>query len=262
MSMSIDEYFDAEGVVPVAFEEVERFCTTTFGEGYKEERERALSSLEYSAKANVLKFYSHLVKYDSMGFIIGLNYEQNKHNMPLILFTTIPYERIIDLGCSDSFKTLFYALNYPDKKFVAVDMHPESLELAERRIKRYGVKNIELICRDLYNLKELNRSFDSVLAVNMLHECMIPDVSGYSSQMYMDFFNKIKAINSILELSGRLVVSLNYYDDNNEAEVFNLELNPAAEHHALDLFSRKCRYFSKGGEREYNGLYVYSKPAL
>lgn len=259
MAISIDEYFEAEGIVPVTFKDVEEICTARFGQVYKDEHEEIVSSLNRPDKDVVLNLYSHAVKFNKLGFLVGLNHEQNKQNMPLILLLTLPYERIADLGCSDCFKTVFYALNYPDKKFTAVDMHSESLELAEKRIKKYGVKNIDLVCKDLYDFGELYCSFDQILAINMLHECRTAGVSSYGFEMDMDFFNKIDAINPSLESSGRLVVSLNYFDKENEEGIFNWELEHAALENGLSLILRKCRFFNKGGYEEYNGLYIFSK---
>lgn len=268
MVITIDEYLKEEGITgPLSFEDIEKRCTEKHGASYMEEYGKVLDFLmRLPTKEAVLKLYDHHTQYGNFWAIGGINHEQTQHNLPIINSNLTKAENILDLGCSDCFKTIFYALNHPDKKFTAMDMNAPSLELAEEKIKKYDVKNIELICKDLYDLPSLKREFDHILAVNILHECHVPSIGegkvhgvGHGRRWDMDFRTKLHALNLALTTPGQLIVSLNYQDGEAEHHIFNYDFKPAADKVGLELLSKERRFFKKGDVREYNGLYVFTR---
>ncbi len=263
--MALDEYLDAEGIKPASFEDILKEFTERFGPEFEKAEKDLDKRLEMDGptKQGILDLYLHQARYGMLDSMHMLNYEQLRHNTGHIKKEIATAERILDLGCCDAFKTVYYAINYPDKEFVGIDMNPEVLAEAEKRVKRYGAKNISLICEDICNLKTWKpRQFDFILAINMLHEVAVPLLSYHHGQDFsMDFTTKLGAIDHILRIPGHLIISLNYSDETNEECVFSYELAPAAEDCSLNLVSRERRFFRKGDETEYNGLYHYTKSA-
>jgi SAM-dependent methyltransferase len=75
-----------------------------------------------------------------------------------------PFSKVLEIGCGPGFDVAWYAQNYPEIQFKAVDISPEMVNLANKRIHKAGLKNAEAIVSDERNLidKFGEESFDLI----------------------------------------------------------------------------------------------------
>ena len=58
---------------------------------------------------------------------------------------------------------------------IATDISPEMVRIANRKLIKSNIKNIDFQIQDSYNLKFPDKSFDIVIASNLLHLLYEPD---------------------------------------------------------------------------------------
>jgi ubiquinone/menaquinone biosynthesis C-methylase UbiE len=76
---------------------------------------------------------------------------------------------ILDVGCGTGYKSLALAEANPGAKIVGVDLSPESIRLAEERLKYHNFDNAEFYVLDIENLPSLGISFDYINCDEMLY---------------------------------------------------------------------------------------------
>lgn len=82
--------------------------------------------------------------------------------------------RVLEVGCS--FGHMSFLLGERFAEVVAVDLSPESIDLARRRAARYGVRNVRFEVADAERLASFeNDSFDGVFAFSTLRFCPNPE---------------------------------------------------------------------------------------
>jgi ubiquinone/menaquinone biosynthesis C-methylase UbiE len=69
---------------------------------------------------------------------------------------------ILDAGCGSGYKSLILAEANPGSKIVGVDISPESIKLAQQRLKYHGFDNAEFHVLSLEELPGLNYQFDYI----------------------------------------------------------------------------------------------------
>ena len=111
--------------------------------------------LEENAKHNLIskndeKFLYEKHIYDSLG--INLFFE--KYN--------IKSAKILDIGCGGGFPCLPIAIEHPSMKIVGIDSIRKKIASVQTVSEKLGLKNIELLCDRVENLKD--RSFDIVVS--------------------------------------------------------------------------------------------------
>lgn len=70
--------------------------------------------------------------------------------------------KILDIGCGGGFPCLPVAIKYPDMKVTGIDSIRKKILSVENMRNRLGVKNLELLCERVENLKD--RKFDIVMS--------------------------------------------------------------------------------------------------
>jgi SAM-dependent methyltransferase len=81
--------------------------------------------------------------------------------------------KVLEVGCSFGHMTFLLAQKF--REVVAVDLSPESLELAEKRAKHYGISNLSFVCADAENLSRFeDDTFDAVFSFSTLRFCPDP----------------------------------------------------------------------------------------
>ena len=83
--------------------------------------------------------------------------------------------RILEIGCSFGHMTFHLAPLF--REVVAIDLSPESVLLARRRAKHYGVDNVEFREGDAENLDFGDGEFDGVFSFSTLRFCPRPAVA-------------------------------------------------------------------------------------
>ena len=76
---------------------------------------------------------------------------------------------ILIAGCGTGLQAIIAAQTYRDARILAVDMSLTSLAYARRKAEEAGLSNIEFAQADILNLGSLNRAFDIVEAIGVLH---------------------------------------------------------------------------------------------
>lgn len=65
-----------------------------------------------------------------------------------------PFSQVLEIGCGPGFDIAWFAGEYPDLQFKAVDISPEMVNLANKRINQAGLKNAEAMVSDERQLIE------------------------------------------------------------------------------------------------------------
>ncbi|MDT0613766.1 methyltransferase [Streptomyces lancefieldiae] len=90
-----------------------------------------------------------------------------------------PGERVLEVGCGVGAQTTTLASQSPGTDFVSVDIAPESLEAASRRVAAAGLSNVEFVEKDVFALPEregdfAEGSFDHVFVCFLLEHLPAP----------------------------------------------------------------------------------------
>ena len=96
-----------------------------------------------------------------------------------------------DFGCGSGYFTVLLAPKV--KKVYAIDIQKEMLSFVEDKVKRLGIKNIELRMSRSYEIPLENEAVDFMISVNTLHEF------GDKSRM-------IKEMKRVIKHEGNLLI--------------------------------------------------------
>jgi demethylmenaquinone methyltransferase/2-methoxy-6-polyprenyl-1,4-benzoquinol methylase len=105
--------------------------------------------------------------------LIDVVYFSNKSRSPRVaLVNSMPDKPIsvLDLCAGTCSNSILIAKNKPLSKITALDQSAEMLRLAERKIKKYGLVNVEILAGDATNIDFNDNTFDFVLLSLVLHE--------------------------------------------------------------------------------------------
>jgi SAM-dependent methyltransferase len=82
--------------------------------------------------------------------------------------------RVLEAGCGVGAQTVTLAQRSPDARFTAIDVSPDSIELARRAVDRAGLANVEFQQADLFSLSFEAESFDHVFVCFVLEHLSRP----------------------------------------------------------------------------------------
>ncbi len=114
---------------------------------------------------------------------------QIPHRPPLDLAAELP-RRFIDMdvadflagpkdvlvaGCGTGWHPLNVAMLYSESRVLAVDLSSSSLAYAKRMADKHGIGNIDFLQADILNLGKLDRQFDIVESIGVLHHMAEPE---------------------------------------------------------------------------------------
>ncbi|WP_245335076.1 class I SAM-dependent methyltransferase [Bradyrhizobium mercantei] len=81
---------------------------------------------------------------------------------------------ILIAGCGTGSHAIQIAQVYPNARLLAVDISMSSLAYARRKTRELGLRNIDYAQADILELSSINRSFDSIESVGVLHHLAEP----------------------------------------------------------------------------------------
>jgi ubiquinone/menaquinone biosynthesis C-methylase UbiE len=86
---------------------------------------------------------------------------------------------VLEVGCSFGHMTSLLAHRF--RNVTAVDISPASIDVAEKRLARYGVRNVRFVVDDAESLSKLaDNSFDLVLSFSTVRFCPHPERAAQS----------------------------------------------------------------------------------
>ena len=83
---------------------------------------------------------------------------------------------VLVAGCGTGWHPLNIAMLYPESQVLAVDLSTSSLAYAKRMAEKHGIGNIEYMQADILNLGKLDRQFDIVESIGVIHHMAEPEV--------------------------------------------------------------------------------------
>jgi len=109
-------------------------------------------------------------RYDPKGFAEQLRRIEAGWQRPGAMAPT----DVLELGFGQGYNLAWLAPRHPQVRFQAIDLTPEHLAIAERRLHDAGIANATLALGDLHHLPHADASFDEVFAVEVF--CYASDV--------------------------------------------------------------------------------------
>lgn len=179
------------------------------------------------------KMYAFMAEHDLFGKFWNVNTGHVLNNTPIIT-ENIQGQNVLDIGCSDGLKTIYYALKFPDKYFLGIDLCKGAVHLAQKKADKTGLKNVKFAAADVF-YPCVKPIFDTVIATQVLHEM-------YSSEGY--FFNQqFKSISDILVPKGKAIITLLVWNK----EKIKKEIQEAACSASLNLKDTVEKEYSYNG---------------
>lgn len=108
------------------------------------------------------------------GSLITARYRRDK-----TVITDLDKRVMLDVACGTGATTLTMALANPGAKIIGTDISPESIKIAEKRLKYHGFEDVEFHVLALEDLPQLGTQFDYIGANDVLY--LLPD-QGFALQ--------------------------------------------------------------------------------
>ena len=107
-------------------------------------------------------------------------FELINSNPEYININDLNSQEILVAGCGTGEHSISTACRFSSSNVTAVDLSLSSLSYAIRKTNEYGIKNIKYLQADILNLETLNKQFDIVESVGVLHHMANP-VEGWKT---------------------------------------------------------------------------------
>ncbi|MBA3239397.1 MAG: class I SAM-dependent methyltransferase [Parachlamydiaceae bacterium] len=102
---------------------------------------------------------------------------------------------VLIAGCGTGQHAINSAISFPNSHILAIDLSKKSLAYAARKAKELKINNIEFMQADLLDLESLDRTFDQIESVGVLHHLEDP-VRGW------------RVLTKLLKPQGRMEIGL------------------------------------------------------
>ena len=101
-------------------------------------------------------------------------FELINSNPEYININDLNSQEILVAGCGTGEHSISTACRFSSSNVTAVDLSLSSLSYAIRKTNEYGIKNIKYLQADILNLETLNKQFDIVESIGVLHHMANP----------------------------------------------------------------------------------------
>lgn len=191
---------------------------------------------------NIKKFYDFITEHNIWDAMDNTFYDRNKIVMPMVS-NDISGKFILDVGCGIGLKTVFYAMNHLDKKFLGFDISTVALREANRRKEIYNLKNLEFAEMDMLDMK-VDEKFDTIIADRVIHESQAVDF--YKGDYDSQFGTHLTNLESVLAPKGKMLILLSPCEISGFANYFKSHVESAG----LKIQRHKIIEFQRFGETD------------
>lgn len=155
------------------------------------------------------KMYDFMAKHRVFKEFWQVNMGHLLNNTQFILDNLDGQKMVLDIGCADGLKTIYYALNFPNTRFVGIDQCNPAIILAQEKAQRHDLINTSFAPANLYNLCFKSQSFDAVIATQVLHEdyAVVGSCNEGLYQVYL-FDKQVKSLSEALTPKGIMLITL------------------------------------------------------
>lgn len=119
----------------------------------------------------------------------------------------VSYPSILVAGCGTGQHPISTAARFKNSQVIAVDLSLSSLAYAQRKTEELDIKNIEYVHSDILNLKKLDKQFDIVESVGVLHHMNDP-MAGWRALVNCLKDGGIMKIGLYSELARKQIVEI------------------------------------------------------
>jgi SAM-dependent methyltransferase len=88
-----------------------------------------------------------------------------------------PGSRVLEAGCGIGAQTVILAKSSPGAHFTCIDISPESIRVAEERVRAEGITNVTFQTGDIFNLAFEPQSFDHIFVCFVLEHITEPQIA-------------------------------------------------------------------------------------
>ncbi len=228
-----------------------------------EKLERLSNSL-IQDPSNGVSYLNQLYEFKTQHSLFSLFWRMNRpkiiKDIPFVVKNGVKgCKRVLDIGCSDGLKTIFYGIECPETQIIGIDRCAGPIKLAKEKAEKYGLKNTEFIRADLETICFKPESFDSVIATYVLHETFdtyFMFEQGIEAVYHFD--SQLKEIYHILAPQGKVLISLKVGNEMAKEIVTGQILN-AAENAKFKEKANFNNNFGKGKNETITIHFVYQK---
>ncbi len=212
--MNLGEYLAKEKINSEIDDFVKR-AKRNLSKNLRSELERITEDIP-SGHEHLNRLYEFNAKHGLFPLLWQMNRQKILKNIPFVLKNGLKGSRkVLDVGCSDGLKTVYYALACPEMQITGIDRCIGPIQLAKERAEKYNLKNVEFIHADLNQPCFKDSSFDAVIATQVLHETFYM-AYGYGCseglQAFYEFGKQLRNIARILVKDGKAVISLRVHE--------------------------------------------------
>lgn len=216
-------------------------------------------NIEYDPRL-LKNHYALLAKAGILNKSHALLYEEILAHAQVIAEHLKPYHSILDAGCSDALKLCYYAHHCPESKFLGIDYCLDAVALAEDRIRRRKIMNVQVKMLDVEHIETLRETFDCITATNMLHERYEHGFDTVGNFTWVqDIATGIYYLSQVLQTGGQLIFTLHFEKDYIKEIITDMKINPALEESRLTVESQEDITFNHFDHKTINGLWICRK---
>lgn len=232
----------------------------------KEEGEELdrISDKLFQDPSNGVSYLNQLYEFKTQHSLFSLFWRMNRpriiKDIPFVVKNGIKgCKHVLDIGCSDGLKTIFYGIACPEAQIIGIDRCAGPIKLAKEKAEKYGLKNTKFICADLETICFKPESFDSVIATYVLHETFDTYfMLQQGIQTVYRFDSQLKSIYRVLAPQGKVLISLRVGNDLAK-EIITNQIMYAAEKVNLEEKANFNNTFGKGKNETITIHFVYQK---
>ena len=162
---------------------------------------------------------------------------------------------VLIAGCGTG-KQIFIAQSYLNAKIFAVDLSKKSLAYAKRKVEESKIDNVEFLHADILKLNNLDRKFDIIECVGVLHHMKDP-LKGLKvllnllkpyGFMKLGLYSDIARQN--IEQARKLILKKNYKSKFQDIIKFRQEIIKEKKNELLEKISHRLDFYSTSGVRD------------